>query len=335
MGAKVSIKQLSEVTGFSPATISNALNNKRGVNRKTAAEIFRVAKEMGYISEERITKIRFIIYKRNGKIIDDSPFFALLLDGVEAECKRLGYEMVVCNLDKRDEDYEEQARWLISDTTSAIILLGTELMENDIDTYRGANCPFLIFDCFESNMMFDGVLINSTDSAKMATEYLIDRGHEKIGYLQGDFRIKAFCSRAMGYSMAMKERGLEINEAYTFTLRTTMEGAYEEMKRILMQAPKLPTAFFADNDMIALGAMKALQERGYRIPEDISIIGFDDLPFCEITTPRLTTIRVSKQEMGMAAVRRLNEMIKNPGRSRLKISVCTEFIERESVKEIK
>ena len=335
MSAKVSIKKLSEVTGFSPATISNALNNKRGVKKETVAEILRVAKEMGYISEDRITKIRFVIFKKNGKVIDDTPFFPLLIDGVESECKRLGYEMSICNLDQRDEDYEEQVRWLINDITSGIIFLGTELMENDIDIYRSTKCPFLIFDCFESDMQFDGVLINNADSARVATKYLIDKGHKKIGYLRGDYRIKAFRSRAVGYARAMNNHGLDVDRKYTFTLDTTMEGAYEDMKKVLKRQPKLPAAFFADNDMIALGAVKALQEYGYKVPEQVSIIGFDDLPFCEITTPRLTTIRVSKQEMGMTAVRRIHEMIKNPGRSKLKISVCTEFVERESVREIK
>jgi len=335
MSAKVSIKKLSEVTGFSPATISNALNNKRGVKKETVAEILRVAKEMGYISEDRITKIRFVIFKKNGKIIDDTPFFPLLIDGVESECKRLGYEMSICNLDQRDEDYEEQVRWLINDITSGIIFLGTELMENDIDIYRSTKCPFLIFDCFESDMQFDGVLINNADSARVATKYLIDKGHKKIGYLRGDYRIKAFRSRAVGYARAMNNHGLDVDRKYTFTLDTTMDGAYEDMKKVLKRQPELPTALFADNDMIALGAVKALQEYGYKVPEQVSIIGFDDLPFCEITTPRLTTIRVSKQEMGMTAVRRIHEMIKNPGRSKLKISVCTEFVERESVREIK
>ena len=335
MSTKVSIKKISEITGFSPATISNALNNKRGVNKETAAEILRVAKELGYISENRITKIRLVIYKRNGEIIDDTPFFPLLIDGVESECKRLGYEMTICNLDKREPDYEDQVRWLINDITSGIIFLGTELMENDIDIYRSAKCPFLLFDYFEPDMQFNGVLINNSDSARMATEYLIDRGHQKIGYLRGDFRIKGFRSRAMGYARAMQNHGLEVKHKYTYTLATGMEGAYEDMKKVLKRNPELPTAFFADNDMVALGAMKALQEFGYKIPDDVSIIGFDDLPFCEITTPRLTTIRVSKQEMGVIAVRRMNEMIKNPGRSKMKIGVCTEFVERESVREIK
>ena len=98
--------------------------------------------------------------------------------------------------------------------------------------------------------------------------------------------------------------------------------------------PQLPTAYFADNDIIALGAMKALKEAGCRIPEDISIIGFDDLPFCEISSPPLSTIRVFKQEMGQMAVKRLLDKIKSQSKIVSKIQIGTEYIERESVKAL-
>ncbi|SHJ82846.1 LacI family DNA-binding transcriptional regulator [Hespellia stercorisuis] len=331
---KISIKSISKATGFSPATVSNALNNKKGVNQKTASEIRRVAKEMGYISENRITKVKFVIYKRTGAIIDDSPFFNLLIDGAEKECRKFGYEMIICHLDRFAADYEEQVHWLIRDTDAAVILLGTELMEDDIELYKDAKCPFLLFDYFDPSMSFDGVLIDNDDSARVLTEYLIAKGHEKIGYLKGNFRIQAFKGRANGYRRALKNARLPAEEKYCFTLDTTMDGAYRQMLKILKDRPELPTAFFADNDMIALGAMKAFQESGYRIPDDISIAGFDDLPFSEIVSPRLTTIRVSKPEMGGIAVRKLHEIINQMNRSKSKISVCTDFIERDSVKDI-
>lgn len=331
---KVSIKQISEATGFSPATISNALNHKKGVNKETSAEVFRIAKELGYISEIRISKIKFVIYKRNGLIIDDSPFFSLMIDGVEKECRASGYEMVIQNLDRRNPDYEEQVKWLINDTASAVVLLGTELMEEDLEIYKGAKCPFLILDYWNSDMSFNGVLINNSDSARMAVEYLIGKGHNEIGYLRGSFRIKAFKSRAVGYRIAMNKHNLSLNTKHTFTLSTTLDGAYKDMGEQLKKRKELPTAFFADNDMIALGAMKALREAGYGIPEDISIIGFDDLPFCEIASPRLTTLRVSKQEMGQLAVRRIIDMMKYGGDTRTKIQVCTDFVERDSVRDL-
>ena len=331
---KVSIKKISEVTGFSPATISNALNYKKGVNKDTAARVLKVAKELGYIEENRITKIKFVIYKKRGSIIEDTPFFPLMIDGVEKECRACGFEMTICNLDQRDPEYEEQVRWLVNDKSSAMILLGTELSENDLEVFRGAKCPFLTLDYWSSDMSFNGVLINNADSARMAVDYLISKGHKKIGYLRGSFRIKAFRSRAVGYQVALNKANLPLDKKYTFTLSTNMDGAYKDMLELLKKKPELPTAFFADNDMIALGAMKALTESGIRIPEDVSIIGFDDLPYSEISSPRLTTIHVSKQEMGQEAVRRMKGLILAEGAAKLKIQVCTEFIERDSVRDI-
>ncbi len=331
---KVSIRQISEKTGFSPATISNALNHKKGVNKETAAEVFRVAKELGYIDEERITKIKFVIYRKNGSIIEDTPFFSLLIDGFEKECGASGYEVVICNLDSRAYDYEEQVKWMINDSSSAVVLLGTELMDEDLELFRSAKCPFLLFDYWSSDMEFNAVLINNSDSARMATEYLIGKGHRKIGYLRGRYRIKSFRSRHVGYAVALKKAGIKEIPEYTVTIGTNMNEAYSDMVAFLSKKPELPTAFFADNDMVALGAMKALTEFGYHIPEDISIIGFDDLPFCEIASPRLTTLRVAKQEMGQAAAKRIIELIKNQSNVHLKIQVCTSFVERDSVREI-
>lgn len=330
---KVSIKDISQITGFSPATVSNALNYKRGVNAATSAEIFRVAKELGYISAPDVTKIKFVIYKRNGLIIDDTPFFSLLIDGVEKECRQSGMEMVLCHLNHKDDHFEEQVDLLIHDASSAMILLGTELMEEDVEIFKTATCPFLMLDYWYWDMSFNGVLINNADSAKVAVDYLIKKGHKEIGYLRGDFRIKAFRSREVGYMTTMKKASLEVNPDYIVTLGTTLNGAYKDMLRHLDHMEKVPTAFYADNDMIALGAMKALQEKGYRIPEDVSVIGFDDLPFSEISSPPLTTLRVPKREMGQMAVKRIMEMI-NGDEVKTKVQVCTTFVERQSVKTL-
>ena len=169
--------------------------------------------------------------------------------------------------------------------------------------------PFLMLDYWAWDMSFNGVLINNADSARIAVEYLIKKGHTEIGYLQGNFRIKAFRSRAVGYATYLAEKRFRGKEGICGNSSTTMNGAYKDMLEYLKQKPKLPTAFFADNDMIALGAMKALQEMGYRIPEDVSIVGFDDLPFSEISNPPLTIIKITEQEMGRLAVRELVEVI--------------------------
>ncbi len=331
---KANIRTISKITGYSPATISNALNHKKGVNKETADEIYRIANEIGYLNETKISRIRFVIYKRNGSIIDNSPFFTNLLEGVEMECREFGYELMICNLDRRSDYYEQRVDEILNDKTTAVIMLGTEALDEDFERYKTAKCPIVILDSWSTSMNFNGIMINNSDSAKNAVEYIINKGHKEIGYLKGKFRIKAFSERASGYSRALYKHGINMNEQFVVPLNTTMDGAYKDMLLYLNKRPKLPTAFFADNDMIALGAMKALIEKGYRIPEDISLIGFDDLTSCEISTPRLTTIKVFKQEMGQLAVRRLRDVIRDANGIKSKVQICTEFMERDSVKDM-
>lgn len=331
---KTGIKQISKITGFSPATISNALNRKKGVSWETSDRIFRVAREIGYLDNNNISKIKLVIYKENGLIIDDTPFFTLLINGIEQECSSSGYEMMISNLDARSPGYLEQAKQMINEPDTAIILLGTELSPEGIKVFKNAKCPFLLLDYWSLDMDFSGVIINNSDSVRMAINYLYGKGHTKIGHLGGKFKILGFRQREMGYYSEMRDIGLEVNPKYTIDLSTTMNGAYADMLDYLKNKPDLPTAFFADNDMIALGAIRALQEMGYRIPEDISVIGFDDLPFCEISFPRLTSLRVPKQEMGRLAVRRIIDMMESEDMIHTKIQVCTEFIERDSVRDL-
>lgn len=328
---KANLTTISQMTGFSVATVSNALNRKKGVNAETSAIILRVAKELGYISEDAITKIRFIIYKKNGLIIEDTPFFSLIIDGLEKECRAQGFEFILSNVNQQDSDYIEQVKLLLNTSNCAAILLGTELSDADFELYKSAACPLLTLDYWCNDMSHNGVLINNVDSARIAVEYLIKKGHVDIGYLRGNFRIKAFHSRNVGYRQAMKAAGLSVHDEHIFTLKTTLTGAYQDMLGQLRVKKSLPTAFFADNDMIALGAMKALQEAGYRIPEDVSVIGFDDLPFSEISSPPLTTLRVPKQDMGRLAVRRVVDMLNANSHVKTMTQVCTSFVERNSV----
>ncbi len=332
---KANIKQISEITGFSPATVSNALNHKRGVNKETAETIFKVAKELGYITDTGISKIKFIMYRRNGQIINDTPFFTLMINGAERACVDAGYEMTMVHLDRFSANYAEQAESLINDSTSALVLLGTEVIGEDLNLFREIKSPMITLDYYSPDMKFDGVAINNEDSFFLATKYLIDMGHTNIGYLSGKFRIRAFRLRSRGYQKAMNGAGLNILPEFRVPLSTSMEGAYQDMKTYLQTSPKLPTAYIADNDMIALGAMRALQESHIRIPEDVSIIGFDDLPYCEICSPRLTSIRVPKQEMGKMAVERLIMMMNTTEHIKTKIEVSTDFIIRDSVCRLK
>lgn len=332
---KANIKQISHLTGFSPATVSNALNYKKGVNSKTAQKIFKVAEELGYRSEKSITSIKFVTYRKNGLIIDDSLIFPAMIEGVERQAKELGYETTFIHLNREDSNFEEHLKEVLNDSISPVILLGTEMLEEDYKLFEEYKGYLIILDGWCEDMLFDGILINNTDAACNATEYLIEKGHKDIGYLRGDYRIKSFQYREYGYKRALLKHGLMVCPEFKVTIGTQLESAYEGMKKFLEGKPKLPTAFFADNDLIALGAIRAMQEKGIRIPEDVSIFGFDDTKFGVVSNPKLTTLHVFKQEMGAVAVRRALDYIKYPGTTvRTKIQVCTDFMERGSVKNL-
>lgn len=335
---KVSMKQISEITGVSTATVSNALNYKKGVNANTAARVLKVAYELGYFEESRsITKVKFVTFKRDGSVVEDTPFFPLMLAGIEQECRDSGMDMIMCTLDMRDEDYQEQVKALLNDKSAAFIMLGTEMADSDRKILQEITTPYIVIDYWNGDMSFDVVKINNEDSVRHAIHYLIRKGHKEIGYLKGKFRIVPFKDRETGYITGMQRGGLPVRKEYTLEVGTTMDTAYADMKEYLEKGIALPTAFIADNDIIALGAMKAMEERGIRIPDDVSIIGFDDLPFSAISSPPLTTIRVPKQEMGRIATRRLIQMIKDKSsaiNAGVKIEASTQFVKRGSVKTI-
>ena len=331
---KVNIRKISEITGFSMSTVSNALNRKRGVNKQTAEKILKTAEELGYRVEEELTKIRFVIFRKNGMIIDESSFHPAVIEGVEHQAKLMGYETIFCYVDVNDPDYEEQLVDILEDKQSAVVLLGTEMMEEDYEPYACSKNRIILLDGRSDRYAIDSVLINDTEAAEEAVGYLAGKGHERIGYLRGEFRIQAFRSRELGYYQKMHRLGLPVKPEYIAVVGTRIETAYQKMKEYLAKAEELPTAFFADNDVIAIGCMRAMKECGYDVPGDISVIGFDDVAYGMVSDPPLSTMHVYKQELGARAVCELLSMTEKDNRAKVKIQVCAEFVERGSVKEI-
>ena len=180
---KIKIKKLSELSGFSAATVSNALNGKRGVNHETAQQILALAREYGYVPASRIQSIRLVTYRDSGEVFSDAPFFADLIESIENESRRNGYETKLVNLYRREADYEQQVEDLLGDTSSAILLVGTELSEEDAKVFLTAQVPLVLLDCAFENLPFQCVLMENENAVAEAVRYLIAQGHTKIGYL--------------------------------------------------------------------------------------------------------------------------------------------------------
>lgn len=334
---KPTVKDIAEIAGVSPATVSNALNGRKGVSREMKETVFRIAGELGYLKEKQGDRnnVRFVIFKRHGYIVSDTPFFSSLIEGIEKECRLQGYQMMISHVNLFDRDYRETISNINADLSSGLLILATEMNREDLEYFKNSRAPRVLLDNCFTNSKLDTVLISNEEAAYTAISYLIDNGHSKIGYLHSSIHINNFGFRQQGYLEAMKEHGLKAEESLTIELEPTIEGSYRDMKAALEnRGLSLPTAFFADNDIIAFGAMRAMKEAGVKIPEDVSVVGFDDMPFCEITAPRLTTIKVFKQEMGSVAMRRLMQKMNENDTTIQKIQLSTELVTRGSVLKI-
>jgi len=328
---KVGVRDISRKTGFSPATVSNALNHKRGVSKETAEVIIAAAREMGYQRQGKLNRIQFVIARNSGRVIDESFFHPVVIEGVEREARRHDLPTNYVTFDLNSPESVSKIREMCADPTGGIILLGSEMYEEHYEPLYDCVAPLVIVDGWCQHRFIESIVISNETSAYRAVCYLIERGHKKIGYLHGNPQIRNFPLRYRGYESAMQEAGLPIEEKYQATLGTTLSTALADMSAWLDTDPELPEAFFADNDVLAVGAIQALTKRGIRVPEDVSLVGFDDLAFASISSPPLTTILVPKQEMGELAVRRIIDQTQGNSAYTTVTHISTTFVERDSV----
>lgn len=335
---KTIMQDIARLAGVSPGTVSNALNNRKGVGKETREKVLKIAEELGYdrgISREESKTIRFIIFKKHGYIVSDTPFFSALIEGIERECRAEGFEILFSHILHNEHSNEDVNEIVKQEQVAGVLLLATEMDETDLEPFSKLSIPVVLLDSYFRNADFDHVLMNNTRGAYQAVQYLIQKGHRDIGCLGSSKDINNFKYRYEGFKEALTEANLSIDKKYELLLEPTLEGAYRDMKEILNSgAVKLPTAYFAFNDIIAFGAIRAMKEMGIQIPEQVSVVGFDDMPFCEISSPRLTTIRVYKQYIGKIAVRRLIQKISEQDEQKVKIEIDTGLIERESVRQL-
>ena len=337
MSTKISIRELSRRLGYSPSTISNALNHKPGVGQETAEEIIRAARQLGYERTAQLKRITFVIARKSGRMIDEGSFRLAVMNGLEHEASRMGLQTSYATVELSDE--AERARRitrLTSDASSGIVLLGTEMEEDDYRLFLDSRAKIVVVDGYSRRFFYEGVVFSNENSACNAVRHLIDRGHTKIGYIAGRLRIRNFPLRERGYRAALAESGLPIEERWHVTLGTDKpESAYRDMLAWLDGAKDLPTAFFADNDALAVGAMRALSERGYEVPRDVSMVGFDDVDYAAMAHPPLTTVHVPRFDIGCIAVRRLLELTSNARPYTCVSHLSTALVERESVRTLR
>lgn len=331
-------KDIAEMIGVSTATVSLVLNNKPGVGEQRRQEIIHKIKELGceYMLKENVANngsIGFAVYKRRGNIVNESPFFTCILEGINYSISKYGYHLNFIYLDKK-MTIEEQKSILVAANCKGLIIFAVEMQYEDLAVFKESGLPFVVLDnSFQENDI-DAVAINNTQGTSKALLHLYEMGHREIGYLRSKVRINSFDERYMVYKNQLKRLGLSFNREYVVDVGYSENEVKQGIKSYLQSNPKYPSAFFAENDLIGCSAIHGIQESGLSVPEDISIVGFDDRPISEVVKPGLTTINVPKNIFGPAAVDLLISKMEKAREQSLKIVVGTNLVVRESVKNI-
>lgn len=335
-------REIAKQLGISPAALSLIINHKSGVSDATRAQVLQQLKDMGY--EHLIKKVpvapannlAFVIYKRHGDILDHHPFFLLLMENIETHARKFGYNTLIFTIDKR-HDLEPQIQHLEEMNCKGAILFATEMYEDDMAYFDALTMPLVTLDNDFPYLSCNSVSINNQMGTHQAIRHLVEHGLTEIGYLKSQRRISSFDEREQGYKAALKAYSLKLKPENIIDLHYSEEGSYRDMRSYLQDHPSIPEAFVCDDDTIAAGAIHAITEYGYRVPTDISIIGFNDRPTCEVTNPPLTSINVSKHSFAVEAVNELLRLIDHSEnsseetRSR-KIRIGTKLVVRNSVK---
>lgn len=336
------LKEIARRANVSMAAVSLALNKKPGVANETRERILKIAKEMEYGENKRDSAatisrgtIRFLKIATHGHTVnrDHDVFIDDYIEGLSLGAKHNNYNLEVSSF--KGAERQEIVNSLLQSNLAGAIILGTELSVEDIQTIGAIDLPVVFLDTFYNFLDFDFVDMNNTDALYKICSYLVENGHEEIGFVRSGVRTHNFELREEGFHSAVKALGITVKDSYIYTVDSTFNGAYADMTNYLKRRTKFPSALICTNDIIACGCLKALREQNWRVPDDVSVIGFDDLPLASFTDPPLTTMQVSKREIGTLAIDRLVSRITN-GRTipPVKIQVGGTLTIRKSVRNL-
>lgn len=341
MQKKPTLRAIADYADVALSTVSQVLNNKPNVSPEMRHRVLAAAANLGYrskISTEsplsvEIKTIGFLTKRRNDDALSFNPFYSPIIAGAEAECRRHNIGLMYANIEVDEHNHATSLpSILLEERVDAAIVLGAFLEETLGHISNRADQLVLVDAYTDNGDEFDRVLVDNVSGAIKAVKYLIAAGHRRIGLIGSEpDSYPSIAERRQGYLAAIEQHHLE-----PFIEDSVLERpeAYEATQRLMARVPDI-TALFACNDNVAIGVVNALQDMGFRVPDQVSVIGFDNIDLAKEVKPALTTLHVDKVLMGVIAVRHLLDRAINPNRAALKTLVSTQVIERETVRLIK
>lgn len=337
----MTLAQLAARLNVSPASVSIVRQGRPGVSDATRRRIQSALKANGYsylpYAPEQSAPagkhdgspqyIRLLKYYRSALLTDKNEGFVdAIIDAIDAIARTRNYKLVFSSLSSNE--FDQRLPELAEESCIGLLVIATEMEREEIEKLRILRTPVVVLDCDHPALPFSSVTMNNRDLAYAAVARLRSLG--EVGYLCSSIRTGNFKARGNGYREALHDFGLPEREELCFSVTPVLNTACEDMNRLLDAGRRLPPALFADNDVIAIGAMRAMQAHGYRLPQDVNIIGVDNTMLSQICTPTLSSIQISCAALGEQAIQLLLDQIADPSGVRLHIHIGSRLIERES-----
>ena len=327
----ITLKMVAERAGVSVNTASRAINNKPDINEETKKRVLQVAKELGYIRNAAAVALRTKKTRTIGVVIADNsnPFYAEVLNGIEVAARKKNYHIILANTQRDYQKEEEAINLLLAKRVDGLLIAPVQDRDDDIRKLIKANFPFVIVGRDFENIEADAVYNDEVKGGFLATEYLIKKGHKRIVLIDGFLYKSPAKGRLEGYKRALNKYRIPLDDSLISVGDINIEDGYERTKQMLEKKLGF-TAVFAYNDMMAFGAMQAIKEKKLRIPEDIGLVGYDDISFSSLMNPPLTTIRLNKQGLGIESVKLLLSCINGNRKKIKKVMLRVELQIRET-----
>jgi LacI family transcriptional regulator, galactose operon repressor len=337
MASTSTLREVADMAGVSIGTASQALNNRPNVSPETRSRVLDAAITLGYhkeshgnLEENAISIIGMLVKHDYGLDVTVNPFYPHIERGIERECRKRNIGLMYSAIEVDHQNRPVIWPSMISEQRiDGLLLIGT-FIEDTIDMIQDRlGLPIVLIDSYASHLPFDSVLIDNTVGATSAINYLIGLGHQHIGLIGSNPESPpGVFERRLYYQKTLQVAGIPYE--YIVDSELQRASAYDAARHLLKSSPQV-TAIFSVNDDSAIGVMNAVHDMGLRVPEDVSVIGFDNIDVAKEVTPALTTVHVHKSWLGILGVRNLIDRIQNPDQPRIITTVTTQIIERDSV----
>ena len=328
------MKQVAEKAGVSTTTVSHVINNTRVVSEDARERVLSVIQELRYIPSAVARSLKNDRTHTIGMMIpnNSNPYFAELIQGIEDASFELGYNIILCNSYDDPKKQAAYIRVLMEKRIDGLILVSSGSDEDLSTLLANEVIPKVLVDREVTGVAADLIEADHVQGAYEATRYLISLGHKRIACVAGPDTLLPSGGRVAGYQRALKEAGITVCDNLIVHSDFTSEGGFNAFQKLLALNPK-PTAIFASNDLMAIGGICAANQAGVKIPQDLSVIGYDDIALASFSTPPLTTIAQPKYQIGQLTAKTLVERIGNPDSEVRRKMLTPELVIRQSTSQ--